>query len=164
MMKFRAILTSLLLLLIFGVNENAWAGVDANEEVASPASSEKSDDKSQNEEENEKITDWDFFGAFSLVNVQLQWRDLHLGVVNEPTQTESSEGHQDISFEVAVTDFFKGKDQLVPVAVLPSLPFFAVRSSFSGANEYLKSSCDYNAQSEQTIAYIQNCGTYPTQA
>lgn len=161
MMKFRAILTSFLLLLIFGVNENVWASADAKKEVSQQPKDEQSEGNSQQEEENEKITEWDFFGAFSLVNVQLQWRDLHLGVVEEPTQTESSEGQRDISFEAVVTDFFAGDSQDLPLPVVVSTPSVIAKSCCQVFTTLTNYTCDHNVQSEQTIFYIQNSGTYP---
>lgn len=160
MLRFRAILTSFLLLLIFGVNENAWAGVQASEEVAEATSQKESKSKSSEEEKNEKFTDWDFFGAFSLVNIQLQWRDHYNGLITEPTQTESSVGQKDVSFETVATDYFNHQAQAPILSNAPVANIFLPVSSYRIANEILQFSCKQNVQVEQIIAFIQNCGTY----
>ena len=159
MLRFRAILTSLLLLLIFGVNENVWAGANTNKKVQEKVD-DQSTSESPEEEENETFTDWDFFGAFSLVNIQLQWRDHYSGVISEPTQTESSEGHQKTQFEAVSTDVCNGSD-LAPInAVIPVRTSIVPLTSYRVVNEALPFSREHTLQFEHIIAYIQNCGTY----
>lgn len=162
MLKLRFILTSALILLLVGLDMNVRAAVDSKK-VTSTADDSKKESKKQ--ESQEIITDLDFFGAFSLVNIQLQWRDLSSVLNNESTDAESSINPIALSLEEVEKLVLGENGQIVPVspiinkslAVIPTRTF----RSIDGKTHFIYTQ---TKQCMRTIAYIQNCSTLPHNA
>ena len=163
MLKIRTILTSMLLLLLVGVGINVRAAVAASNGVQKTTDQgQESDKESENKETKLVLTELDFFDAFSLVNIQLQWRDLHLEADQELTELESAETNEHSSEKIELVSLDR-ENTLLPV----SLP---IKSNYAIvlAGECPITKCEthfihhLNLQKASTIAYILNCGTYPS--
>ena len=151
---------SILLLLLVGVNMNVRASVASGELVQKSTDKEQSDKESQ-QEPKETITELDFFGAFSLVNIQLQWRDLHGGLNDEVTDVES-ENPKELTLEEVETLSLEVKERFVPVSpIINNGEAVIPVSAYPTVCDNTHSICSENKQSARTIAYILNCGTYP---
>lgn len=162
MMKIRSILMSFLLLLLVGVDMNVRAANDSNKSIQKASDEENSEKESQDREPKETISKLDFFGAFSLVNIQLQWRDLHIGSSQEATTAKSSLGQKlQLKVEeknlsvvakknvVQSTSIFTENIELLPGGIYCTI----IGSTYVKAIN--------NAQQIRMIAYIYHCGTYP---
>lgn len=160
MLKFRIIYISFLFLLLAGMNSSVRASVNVAEELQTADTKSKGD--AQDHESEEIITHLDFFSAFSLVNVQLQWRDLHIGLNDEVTNAESSANQKERSIEnVEWLSLDEDTHVVSTPVVIPNELLFAQVSLFS-KDEKLPSILTESKQRKQTINYIQNSGTYPT--
>ncbi len=162
MLKIRIISLSILLLLV-GVNMHAIAGSDSEALVQKATDKEKSDKESQEREPEETITKLDFFGAFSLVNTQLQWRDFPIGLNDdEATDAVSSVNPKELPFEEIGTFSIEDNEQIAPTSTIitPRVDVVPVSSyrTLNGTTHFIYSQ---NTQRSSTIAYILNCGTYP---
>ncbi len=160
MLKIRIISLSILFLLLVGVNMHAIAGSDSQGLVQK--ATEKSDKESQEQEPKETITKLDFFGAFSLVNTQLQWRDFPIGLNDENTDAASSVNPKELPFEEIGTFPIEDNEQIAPTSTIINTGFDLVLVSsyrtLNGSTHFIYSQ---NKQRSSTIAYILNCGTYP---
>ncbi len=161
MLKVRIILISVLLLL-FGVNSNVRANVDSNKSIQKAKDKGESEKESQEREHKETITELDFFGAFSLVNVQLQWRDLHIGLIDEAKCSKSKINRKQLPLEEVKTLPLEINEQVAPSSPIVHtggnvIPIFTYRA-VDGTTHFI-----YHQTKQHTsiIAYILNCGTYP---
>ncbi len=161
MLKNRIILLFTFLLLLVGVNVDAIAGVDSTDLVQNETDKEQPGNGPQHESE-ESITELDFFGAFSLVNIQLQWRDLDIGLNAEEAEAESSVNQLElplIEVEKLSTD---NQDQITPLSSLINNEITVIPvCTYRTITESVDFICSHNKQVTSTIAYILNCGTYP---
>ena len=162
MLKSRIIFMSFLFLLLAGMNSNARASVAANEKIENSTDENQSNKESKEHESGEIITHLDFFGAFSLVNIQLQWRDLYVDLSEEESDSDSSFDPNEIFveradfFSLTTSDEFQSATTILNIG-MSLVPVTTYRSVDGKVN-------DTPVQSEQntrTIAYILNCGTYP---
>lgn len=162
MLKLRIILTSALILLLVGLDMNVRAAVDSKKVNSKSTEKDDSEKDSNDHEPKETITDLDFFGAFSLVNIQLQWRDLSSVLNNEATAAESSINPIALSLQEVENLALDVQGKTLPVSastnsaleVIPSRTF----RSIDGNTHFIHIQ---NKQSTSTIAYIQNCSTLP---
>lgn len=161
MLKNRIIFIFTFLLLLVGVNINAIAGVDVDEVILNETDKEQSGDESQEHEPEETITELDFFGAFSLVNVQLQWRDLHISLNDEAANSESSVNKTELSLEEVENVSSGDQDQITPSSIINNGVVPLPVSTYRTIDGKVRFKCDQNKQNVSTIAYILNCGTYP---
>lgn len=162
MLKIRIIFLSILFFLLVGVNMNVRAGIDSDELLQKSTDKEQSDKESQQQEPKETISRLDFFSAFSLVNVQLQWRDYHIGLNDEVTDVDSSTNPKELFLNKIETLPLELEGQIVPTSPIINtsdaiVPISTYRT-LDGTSDFI---CSQNKQSASTIAYIQNCGTYP---
>lgn len=165
MLKLRIILTSALILLLVGLDMNVRAAVDAKKVNSKSTQKKDSEKDSKEQEPQEIITHLDFFSAFSLVNVQLQWRDLSSVLNNESTDAESTINSNALSLLAVVDLTLEGKSQLAssPSIVKSNLEVIPT-SIFRVINGKTHVIYSRSAQIKRTIAYIQNCATYPHRA
>ena len=170
MLKLRIILTSAIILLLVGMDMNVRAAIDtkkaSSKSTEKEDSEKKSDDKESNDKESkEKITKLDFFGAFSLVNIQLQWRDLSSVLNNESTDANASPDPIKRSLQELQKLSSDGKNKLVSPS--PNLNAFCgvipvgIFQPIDGKPHF---TCSQNKQIRLTIAYIQHCSVYPHDA
>lgn len=161
MLRFVAISLSLLFLLLFGAGNSAKASSGMSvlaKKLADKEGKNQSGETGELPKSQEKATGIDFFGAFSLVNVQLQWRDLHADLNDESTEVESLTKGLNVSQNEVETSL-KDVDVMIATEVVSS-----IRVDFPSAlaaNQSLVDSQNRNQQTIRTIAYILNCGTYP---
>ena len=165
MLKLRIILTSALILLLVGLDMNVRAAVDSKKVNSKSTEKDESKKKSNEHEPKEIITDLDFFGAFSLVNIQLQWRDLSSVLNNEATDAESSINPIGLSLqelENLALDV-QGKTLPASASINSALEVIPTRTfrSIDGNSHFIHIQ---NKQCINTIAYIQNCSTLPQNA
>lgn len=163
MSNIRILLMSAFFLLLVGVNSNVRAAVNAGKLVQNGTDEDQSEKDSQDHEPKETITELDFFGAFSLVNVQLQWRDFHSGLKDELTDSKRLANKKDLSSEEVKTLNLELDEQVVaasPVIItsLAVVPVSAYRT-IDGTTNF---KCSQNKQHARTIAYILSCATHPT--
>jgi len=162
MLKFRIIFSSFLFLLLVGMNSNARASVKGTDAVENSADNQQSKKDSKEQSSGEIITDLDFFGAFSLVNVQLQWRDLVADLNEEDADSNPSFDPNEIFVEES--QFFlpsvEKERHANHVAIVEEAIQFRLVAVHKVQHDVRFASIS-NEQQELTIAYIQNCGTYP---
>jgi hypothetical protein len=158
MLRIKYIFTSILFFLLVGINANARAAADSKELIEKSTQKDNSGDESQHEPE-EQITQLDFFGAFSLVNVQLQWRDLSADLNEEESDSDELWNSKEV-FVDAVELFTDAGSNALPSPVVISTTNFFVPFSVSRVNNKVDLNFNPSEQNAQTIAYIQNCGTY----
>ena len=165
MLKLRIILTSALILLLVGLDMNVRAAVDSKKADAKSSEKDDSEKESEEKQSQEVITNLDFFGAFSLVNIQLQWRDLSSMLNNESTDAKFSSDPIKRSLQELQKRSLDGKGKiLVPAhsfytgsGVIPTSIFQPI----DGKTHFIYTQ---NKQIKSTIAYIQNCSVYPHEA
>lgn len=158
MLKLRVILFSTIALLLVGLDMNVRAADISRKVVSKSTEKDDSEKESKDKEPQEIITHLDFFGAFSLFNVQLHWRDLSSAVNNESEEAKSSIDPSVFSLREVKRLLSGGNDQLVsafPIItksgeVIPAHIFRAI----DGKTHFIYAQ---NKQSRSTIAYIQNC-------
>lgn len=162
MLKLRIILTSAIILLLVGMDMNVRAAIDSKK--ADSKSTEKGDSKKKSGEKQpqEVITNLDFFGAFSLVNIQLQWRDLSSMLNNESTDAEFSLDPIKRSLQELEKLSLDGNGKVLAPAfgihancsVIPTRIFRPI----DGKTHFIDTE---NKQVKNTIAFIQHCSIYP---
>lgn len=163
MLKTRIISMSILFLLIFGVTLNVHASDDSKLNDSKSTEKEHSDSDDDSEQEpQETISQLDFFGAFSLVNIQLHWRDLYIGINDDVTDKASDVTEKERVLEEVETLTLEVNEQIAPVSSIittinNTIPIPAYRSIDGTTNFY----CGQNTQRASTIAYIYYCGTHP---
>lgn len=161
MLRIKHILASVLFFLLVGMNTNVRASVDTKELIEESTQKGQSENESQNESE-EQITHLDFFGAFSLVNVQLQWRDYYAELDDEVSDSESSDNQKELYLEKVESLSSNDEDQAVSASpIIGSAIAVIPVSTFRTIDGVAHFTCLQNKQSANTIAYILNCGTYP---
>ena len=152
---------SILLLLLVGVTMNVRAVTDSDALIETTDKDQSSKD-SQQDEPQETITHLDFFSAFSLVNIQLHWRDIHTGLKDDVKDAEANENQNELALEEAEIFSMWDKAQTVPVSPIITTKIDVVPIStyrtISGATHFIYSQ---TTQRASTIAFILNCGTYP---
>ena len=152
---------SVLFLLFVGMNKNVRAAINSAKVIQKSTDKDQSEKESQEHEPEESIDQLDFFGAFSLVNVQLQWRDLESGLSDEEAEAESSINQKELYLEhleqTSSDEVQVVSNSLAIITGNDVLPIGVFRT-IDGKTHFL---CNQNKQSESTIAYILNCGTYP---
>jgi hypothetical protein len=161
MFKTRIISMSILLLLLVGVTVNVRAGVDS-EALEQKTTDQGQSDKESEQEPLETISQLDFFGAFSLLNIQLHWRDLHIGLNDDIKDAESALNQTELSLEEVETLFIEDNEQIAPpspiiTTAISVVPLSTYRT-IGGTTDFI---CSQNTQRASTIAFILNCGTYP---
>ena len=163
MLKLRIILMSALILLVVGLDMNVRAALDSKKLVQKTADKDESEKESDHHNSKETISSIDFFGAFSLVNVQLQWRDLHIVLKDELGNSTASVNPTGLSIEEVETLTLEVADQSVPTSpvITNSLSVFPIGTyrDIDGTTHF---SCYHNKQTLSTITYILNCATHPT--
>ncbi len=162
MLKSRVIFMSFLFFLLVGMNSNARASVAESELLENSTDENQSDKESKDQESGEIITHLDFFGAFSLVNIQLQWRDLYVDLNKEESGSDSSFDPNEIFvdgveyFSLTTSDEFQSASAILNIGI-SLLPVTTYRS----VDGKMNTTPVQSEQSIRTIAYILNCGTYP---
>ena len=137
------------------MNSNARASVACGEVTENLVDDNQSGKESKEDEPGEIITDLDFFGAFSLVNVQLQWRDLSADLDKKESDSEDLWNPKEL-FVDAVELFSNGTVN----DVLPTPSFIAIKNFFvplaaisaEGCTEI--SNIELSTQNVQTITNL----------
>ncbi|MDG1332554.1 MAG: hypothetical protein P8P74_09505 [Crocinitomicaceae bacterium] len=153
---------SFLFLLLVGMNSNARASVAVNDAIENSTDDDQSNEEAPEHEPGEMITNLDFFGAFSLVNVQLQWRDLFVDLTEDESDSDSAIDPNELFvdgidfFSLTTSDEFQSAAAIVNIGItlIPETTYRSVDGKVN-ADPIL------SEQSMRTIAYILNCGTYP---
>lgn len=162
MFKIRVISLSILLLLLVGVDMNVRAGIDSSDSIQREIDKEQSDEEPQQRESDVTISQLDFFGAFSLVNTQLQWRDYHIALNDEESDVELSTNPKELFLNKIEILPLELEGQIVPTSPIintgDAIILVSTYRTLDGTSDFI---CSQNKQSASTIAYIQNCGTYP---
>ncbi|PHR30403.1 MAG: hypothetical protein COA38_10140 [Fluviicola sp.] len=162
MFKIRIISLSILLLLLVGVDMNVRAGIDSSDSIQRETDKEQSDKEPQQRESDVTISQLDFFGAFSLVNTQLQWRDYHIALNDEGADVELSTNPKELFLNKIDILPLELEGQIVPTSPIintgDAIILVSTYRTLDGTSDFI---CSQNKQSASTIAYIQNCGTYP---
>lgn len=166
MKKFGIIAFSFVLSLLMGVGAKAMTHSDKqapaaklNKKLSKETKQENdSQDEDSSEIPTEKITKLDFFGAFSLVNVQLQWRDLHASPSTELSLhgIEAKSGKVIVD-EVSSTFDSDQKASNPAIAGVRVEHTYALNRSWADA----QSVSAVSRQKRKIIDYILNSGTYP---
>lgn len=153
---------SILLLFLAAVNLPVRAGIDVKKSNKKTEGKGQSEKDQQQDESKESITELDFFSAFSLVNIQLQWRDLHVGQQNDLNDLESTSQSKGLSFDEVSNWNWEDEAQHAPSnAFVPAEDALFIWITQHNALTRSSLFCSQNNQLVSTIAYIQNCGTYP---
>lgn len=163
MLRFTAISMSLLFLLILGAGNSAKASTDLSAKAGVGNESQSTEKQSGEEgklgDSQDKAMAIDFFGVFSLMNVQLQWRDLYVSYSEEIVKDESLIKRLGVEQEAKTTELYHaGNTTVAPVTVAASPMHFLTAETQLKENTSFKTA--KNQQIVRTIAYILNCGTY----
>ncbi len=162
MLKLRIILISAFVLLLVGLDMNVRAAVSSKKIHSKSTEKDDSKKESNEQEPREIITHLDFFGAFSLVNVQLQWRDLNSILNTESKAAKSSFDPDARSFRGFKKFSLDGNGQIAATVSSTRQEVIPVRifRVIDGNTHFIYTQ---NKQSRSTIAYIQNCSIDPYQ-
>jgi hypothetical protein len=161
MLRIRFILMSMFLFLLVGANMNVRASVNSDKQLLKSTDKDESENESQEHKSDKSISQLDFFGAFSLVNMQLQWRDLHSGLNDGIDDEESSENKEEISLEEEVLSL-EMNEQIIPTSLTATTATSTIPvSTYRTIDGKVYFTSFQNKQVTSTIAYILNCGTYP---
>ena len=154
----------MLLLLLVGVGMNVRAGVAApNGAQETTEKEQESDRESQQQESKLVLTELNFFDAFSLVNIQLQWRDLHLEADGGVTDLESLLNADDHSSEEIELLSLDRENTALPISSPVKSNYAVVLVGECPISKYTTHFIHTpNKQNASTIAFILNCGTYPS--
>ncbi|GEM_PF-3647525 len=159
MFKIQSILTRFFLIFIVGVGSVLSANAHSSDKALLKNEGDRhSDDQPSQDQPQESFSELDFFGAFSLVNIQLQWRDLHMVSNQEATDAESVVKFIDQVEWVKVTLLDASYSYFISPANVTTQVAFTSNTS--------KVEVDFTEpaflnQKTGLIAYILNCGTYP---
>jgi hypothetical protein len=148
------------LFLLVGANMTVRASVNSDEQPLKSTDKDQSEKESQEQESDKTISQLDFFGAFSLVNIQLQWRDIYSGASDDMDDEESSENKKELSLEEALS--LEVNEQIIPNSLTATTATSIIPvSTYRTIDGKVHFTCSQNKQVTNTIAYILNCGTYP---
>lgn len=161
MLKLRYIFASFIFILLVGVNSNARASVTTNKLIENSTDENQSENQSPEQEPTEIITDLDFFGAFSLVNVQLQWRDLCVDLSKEESDSDSSLDPKELYVDGVEFFSFSANDEIISTPAIIKTGSVVPVCTYRTLNGKVNFISAQRKQSVRTIAYILNCGTYP---
>ena len=141
------------------MNSTARAS-ETNDGVVENSANDNEPDKEKNHRgSGEIITDLDFFGAFSLVNVQLQWRDITADLGEEESDSDELWNSKEMFVEATELSSDTGLNDLSTPVVISITNFFVPLSALR-TQDKADFTFNQSEQNAQTIAYIQNCGTY----
>lgn len=144
------------------MNSNARASVAANELIENSSGDDESNNESKEHDSGEIITDLDFFGAFSLVNIQLQWKDFFIDLNEEESDSDSSSNPKELFVnDVDVMSSATNDESLPTPSVLAKEIDLLSLTAYRSVDDLRKPISIQRKQGIQTIAYILNCGTYP---
>ena len=162
MLKFTSIVSSLIVLL-FAVSGTYARTIAKPAEQNEASKKDKQEDKSETDEEGkpvESAVQLDVFQAISLVNSQLRWKDFHGERVKSSRLLLSS---KQLKSEVRSEEPAVAQVDFQSITVL--LPSKQNNWNLSIASVETESVTDVQGNlkfQENTIAFILNCGTYPT--
>ncbi|GAB5417790.1 MAG: hypothetical protein Crog4KO_24610 [Crocinitomicaceae bacterium] len=110
------------------------------------------------DEQHGTVPQIDLFQAFSLVNVQLRWKDFHEEKTEKSFRKAAKKQNLEINEAVATSELFQA-DQLTAALPISNNVFYI---SGECDDETVVATLPGNLQIQaNTIAFILNCGTYP---
>ncbi|MCR9173128.1 MAG: hypothetical protein NXI10_11575 [bacterium] len=163
MLKVTSIISSLIFLLFVGSGSYARTFTEqaSTQKSSTEEKQEKSKDSSdENGEPNETAVQLDVFQAISLVNAQLRWKDYHAENYRN-SRTLLSSKKLDVK-ELQSDESVELFDLFGNAALLPAAENQLIQVLWSSTSVVKATSQRSLKTQENTIAFILNCGTYPT--
>lgn len=163
MLKITSILSSLFFLLfaVSGSYARTIAKPAQQQEASKKDKQEKNNDSEEDDKPVESAVQLDVFQAISLVNSQLRWKDFHAENARSSRLLFSSKKlKSEVRTSDASVEMFDVQSAAVVLPTISSDWIVAVWLDETITTSTFQRSLTIQ---ENTIAFILNCGTYPTQ-
>ena len=158
MLKITSIVSSIIFLLFLGAGSYARTLVDQEQQKATATTQEEEQKDDFDEEPSESVHRLDFYHGFSLVNAQLRWKEFEMEKQGKSLKDFSRKETVAQNTIVEVTEML---DVQVQIIAVPTPTFEKYISLDDNRTFSVNASCKNLKLQASTIAFIQNCGTYP---